>query len=349
MQKKELNQYPQPAILASGERLEQLNDKAAALFPELTAESALPEVLQAPDGAGSWEGCVTLAGRMYRVAATTQGENTLYLIRPREQQALREAQMDGALFQVRTLMGQFRRELAPYVAGEREKLRAEDLEDFSKSYYRMLRLMDHLDLLRDAAAGQLHANTRILDLDRLCGQIAVECGALLSSQGIKVDYQGGVDSIFVSGDEELLRGAVLELISNCTKRGRKGGVVKLSLRKKGTWARICVTDDGPQATERERLTLTTRGATPLIPTADMGAGLGLSAAETVVQLHGGALLVSTGSQAPSVYLALPITRQLGESASLHAPRPARNVGMNPYLIALSDVLSGAMIREDWKD
>ena len=170
----------------------------------------------------------------------------------------------------------------------------------------------------------------------------------MKEQGIDVDYRSSIDPIFVSGDEELLRGAILELISNCAKRRRDGGAIKLDLSKKGTWVRICVTDDGPPATDRERLTLTTRGAMPLIPTATVGAGLGLSAAETVVQLHGGALFVSTGNHAPGVYLALP-AKQPGESVSVHAPRPARNVGMNPYLIALSDVLSGAVIREDWKE
>lgn len=344
----ELNQYPQPAILAANERLEGLNDKAAALFPELTQGSSLPEALCAPDEGESWEGCITLAGRMYRIAATVQGEQILYLFQPREQQVLGEAQMDGALYQVRTLMGQFHRELAPYVAGERESFQAEDLEQFSKSYYRMLRLMDHMDLLRDAAAGQLRPERQSLELDRLCMQIAMECGALLKEQGVEVDYRSGVGSVFVAGDEELLRSAILELISNCAKRRRSGGIVKLRLSKKGTWVRICVTDDGPPATNRERMTLTTRGAMPLIPTADMGAGLGLSAAETIVQMHGGALMISTGDHAPSVYLALP-TQQPGENLSLHAPRPVRNMGMNPYLIALSDVLSGAVIREDWKE
>lgn len=348
MQRKELNQYPQPAILAVGERLVQLNDKAETLFPELTENGTLPEVLQLPDESEKWEGYVTLAGRMYRVAATREGEQTLYLLQPREQQALGEAQMDGALYQVRTLMGQFRRELAPYVAGERERFRAEDLEQFSKSYYRMLRLMDHMDLLRDAAAGQLIPDRQTLDLDRLCGQIALECTALLDEQKIKVDYDGTV-GVVISGDEELLRNAVLELISNCAKRRRNGGEIKLRLSKKGTWVRICITDDGPPATDRERLALTTRGAMPLIPTADMGAGLGLSAAETVVRLHAGALLIHAGERAPSVYLALPTKQQPGESVSLRAPRPARNLGMNPYLIALSDVLSGAVIREDWKE
>lgn len=88
---------------------------------------------------------------------------------------------------------------------------------------------------------------------------------------------------------------------------------------------------------------------PLIPAPDGGAGLGLSAAETIVRLHGGALMISTGEGAPRVYLTLPIAERVGEGVTLRTPKPERNAGMNPYLIALSDILPGEMIREDWKD
>ena len=187
MQNKELNQYPQPALLVDNGRLTALNDKAQALFSGLKSGGDVPEVLLIPEEAG-WEGCITLEGRMYRVAATREGEQTLYLLQPQEQTALGEAQLDGALYQVRTLMGEFRRELAPYVAGEKDRVADEDMAHFSKSYYRMLRLMDHMDLLRDAAAGQLHAARERLDLDRLCAMIAMECGALLGEKSIGVTY-----------------------------------------------------------------------------------------------------------------------------------------------------------------
>ena len=346
MQMRELNEYPQPAVLAAQERILAVNEKAAALFREMEAGGELPEVLHSVQG--SWEGSVTLEGRRYRVAATVREEDTLYLIHPEEQQALGEGQLDGALYQMRLLMGDFRRELAPYAAGERDRFAAEDMEQFTRSYYRMLRLMDHMDLLRDAAAGQLSANRERLDLDRLCAMAAMECGSLLGSMGITVEYHGPAGAVPVVGDGAMLRDALLELISNCARRRRQGGVLKLSLSCKGKWARICVTDDGDAPTAKEKLGLTGRGAMPLIPGPERGAGLGLSVAEAVMRLHGGALLVSTGEGAPGVYLTMPTSQRSGESLSLNTPGPERNAGMNPYLIALSDVLPGEMIREDWK-
>ena len=346
MQIHDLNEYPQPAVLAAGTQILSLNEKAAALFRNMEAGGMLPEELFADQG--NWEGCVTLEGRFYHVTATARREETLYLFRAMEQQALSEGQLDGALYQMRSLMGDFRRELGPYAAGERESFARGDLEQFSRSYYRMLRLMDHMDLLRDAAAGQLTAARERLDLDRLCAMTAMECGALLSRMGIEVEYEGLAGGVYVSGDGALLRDALLELISNCARRRKMGGILKLSLKKSGNWARICVTDDGEAPNAREKLGLTGRGAVPLIPTADSGAGLGLSTAEAIMRLHGGAMMVSTGTGAAGVWLALPTAERTGEGMTLRTPTPERNAGMNPYLIALSDVLPGDMIREDWR-
>jgi len=348
MQIKELNEYPQPAMLGGAGRLCGMNELARALFPGFKPGDELPEVLNMPADEPRWEGSVPLMGNTYRVTSLREGEHVLYLISPREQYALTEGQLDGALYQMRTLMGQFRRELGPYVSGEREQFAQGDLEEFSGSYYRMLRLMDHLDLLRDAASGQLFVEKQWLELGRVCERTAMECDGLLKEVGVKVVFESSGVPVPVSGDEGLLRDALLELISNCARRRKQGGQVKLQLSSVGKWARICVTDDGPQATKRERLTLTGRGLRPLIPTPDMGAGLGLSAAEEIIRRHAGALMVSADGGAPRVYLMLPIVRRGGENLPLRSPGPERNAGLNPYLIALSDVLPGAVIREDWK-
>lgn len=348
MQKEKLNEYPQPALLAGAERILAVNDKAAQLFRDLVPGAELPEALRIPEDDSQWEGSVTLEGRMYRVAAAREGEDTRYLLQPQEQRALGEAQLDSSLYQLRTLMGDFRRDLAPYVAGERERFEDGDMAGFSKSYYRMLRLMDHLDLLRDAAAGQLRLNRERMEMGRFCQEIVQESGALLEELGIELRYAAPAEPIFVTADGDLLRTAALELISNCAGRRRGGGVIHVRLIKRGGWVRLCVTDDGAQATGRERLAMTSRGTMPLIPIGGTGAGLGLSVAEEILRLHGGALVTVLNTGAPRVYLAIPAGQPDGK-ISLHTPVMERNAGMNPYLIALSDVLSGETIREDWKE
>ena len=65
-------------------------------------------------------------------------------------------------------------------------------------------------------------------------------------------------------------------------------------------------------------------------------------------LHDGALLISSGAGAPRVYLSLGTCTPTGKMG-VRSSAMERNPGRNPYVIALSDVLPGHIVREDWKE
>lgn len=343
-----LEVYPHPAMLSDGAVILALNEKAQVLFPGLKPGSDLPDALLSPEGEQSWEGVAALEGRLYQISCRKEAGESLYLFQPREQQALTQGQLDGALYQLRTLMGQFHRELGPCVRGEQEQPSRQNMDDFARSFDRMVRLMDHLDFLRDAQEAEMRLGGRDVEFGRFCGMVAVECDGLLREMGIRVEFTAPPAPVVVRVDEVRLRDALTELISNCARRITGGSVISMGLTVRGGRAVLCVTDDGAAATARQRLGLTARGAAPLIPTPDMGAGLGLSVAEKTVWLHGGALLFSTDAGAPRAYLSLPITRGKGADG-VQSPVMERNAGRSPYVIALSDVLPGEIIREDWKE
>ena len=343
-----LDAYPQPALFARGHLAEALNDKAKTLFPKIRPGDALPDALIPPEGEQLWEGTVSMDTRVYQIRCEQKDGGYFYTFQPRQQLALSDGQLDGALYQLRTLLGEFHRELAPCISGEKDSLTEQDKANFARTFDRQLRLMDHLDFLRDVKDNAVWLDMSEVELGLLCSRAALECDGLLREMGIRVEYLGPPAPVFVRGDERRLRDALTELVSNCARRRAKGGTITIALKRRDKQAMICVTDDGAAPTAREKLGLTTRGAMPLLPTTDEGAGLGLNVAETVMRLHGGAMLVSTGEGAPSVYLVLPVTERGGDSLSLRSPGPERNAGMNPYLIALADILPGEMIREDWK-
>lgn len=348
MQMTQLQTYPQPAILSDGASILAMNEKAQALFPGLKPGQPIPDSLFCLEEEPLWEGCACLEGRMYRLRCQREEEEYLYTLQPEPQLALTEGQLDGALYQMRALMSDFYRELSPCVAGVHPQLSEQEKDGVAKSFDRMLRLMDHLDFLRDAQSEELAMALQDVELDRFCTLVAAECGGLLREMGIRVEYTGLPEAVLVRADEERLRDALIELISNCARRRGTGGVISLRLTRRGNRAVLCVTDDGPGATSREHLGMTVRGAMPLIPTPDSGAGLGLSVAEKTVWLHRGSLFFSTGDLAPRAYLSLPVTKGKG-GLSLRSPRPERNAGRSPYVIALSDVLPGSVVRGDWQE
>lgn len=346
MQELEHMAGPNPALLARDGILTQRNEEARALFPGLKEGSSLPDSLLAPDEEAVWSGFVRLEGRHWNLSARREGEDTLYLLLPAAQSALSEGQLDSALYQLRTLMTRFHREIGPYVSGQKVMVEEADRAEFSRDYYRMLRLMDHLDLMRDAADGQLSPARSTFEVGAAIWRAVTECDGILREIGIGVTYQGVPGDLMVQGDPDLLRTALLELISNSARRLKAGGTVTVRLSKRGERALILVTDDGPAATARQRAAMTTRGGLPRIPTGDTGAGLGLSVAEEIVRVHGGALLISAGEGAPKVWLALPLSRAAAQG-EVPVCTPERNAGMSPYLIGLADVLPGRVILEDW--
>ena len=342
-----LNAYPQPAIFANDCVVVAMNDKAQTLFPHIRPGNPLPDALISPEGEGDWEGAAAVEGRVYQIRCEQREDGYFYTFQPREQTALSDAQLDGALYQLRTLMGEFYRELAPCVSGEKESLSEEDKERFARTFDRQLRLMDHLDFLRDVKDNAVWLDMGDVELGLLCSKVALECDGLLREMGIRVEFLGPHVPVFVRGDELRLQEALSELISNCARRRAKGGCITIELKRRGRQATVCVTDDGEQASPAQRLTMTNRGAVPLVPTPDMGAGLGLSVAEQTMWLHGGAMLFSAGAGAPRVYLSMAVSKPGG--MAVRSGKMERNPGRNPFVIALSDILPGHIVREDWKE
>jgi signal transduction histidine kinase len=343
MQARELER---PVLLAQDGLLVQINGAARALFPSLKEGEPLPDALLAPEEEGAWEGSAVLEGRGWRVSAGRDGEKIRYELTPVEQSALSQGQLDGALYQLRRLMSGFHRELSPYVSGKKTVVERESREEFARDYYRMLRLMDHLDLLRDAADGQLRPRLEPVEVGVSVNRAVLECDGLLREKGLRVEYRGVPGNLMIRGDMAMLRTALLELISNCARRLKPGDTITVKVTGRGDRALLCVTDSGPAASGMERAVMTTRGGLPRIPVGDMGAGLGLSVAEEIIRAHGGSMLISAGEGAARVFLSLPLTRKLGgEEPEVFTPE--RDAGMSPYLIGLADVLTGDMILEDW--
>jgi signal transduction histidine kinase len=162
---------------------------------------------------------------------------------------------------------------------------------------RMSRLVGDLLLLAQAESGNLPWVSQPVELDTLLLEVFREAQVL--STGVQVAI-GEIDQAQVMGDRDRLKQLILNLVSNALKYTPEGGRVTLGLgRASGNWARLTVSDTGvgippdelPHIFERFYRVDKARSR------AMGGAGLGLSIAQRIAQMHGGRIEAASDGQA----------------------------------------------------
>lgn len=104
----------------------------------------------------------------------------------------------------------------------------------------------------------------------------------------------------IPADPMLLAQAFTNLLSNASRFTTTGGSIDVRVTPVDTGVAVYVTDDGAGMTREERHRLFHRFATGR-PLAD-GTGLGLVITKTIVELHGGEIMVHTASRRGTTFL-----------------------------------------------
>jgi two-component system OmpR family sensor kinase len=159
--------------------------------------------------------------------------------------------------------------------------------------WRLTRIVDDMLTLARADAGEYPL--RIIDfyLDELVQDVA-RGGRVLARSGAQIEVSAPVETPF-SGDEDLLRRMLLNLVDNALQHVPRGGEVKIALEQRGNEARITVADNGPgipveaQPHIFERFYRADRARSRRDVTEGTGAGLGLAIAKWIAEAHQGRL------------------------------------------------------------
>ena len=120
----------------------------------------------------------------------------------------------------------------------------------------------------------------------------------------------GEAPVVVSGDEDQLDRAVINLLTNAVKFTPDGGRVRVSLTTEGDRALVRVDDTGIGISEQEQSRLWDRffRSTDAQRRAIPGTGLGLTIVRTIVHGHGGTIAVDSRAGSGSTFsLRLPLT------------------------------------------
>jgi two-component system, OmpR family, sensor histidine kinase CiaH len=159
-------------------------------------------------------------------------------------------------------------------------------------------------------SGAQHHERDVVDLASVAASVVQRAHALANERGISLRL-GATPQAQVIGDRELLEQAALILVDNAIKYGGAGSSVEVSVATKDNKQRLMVHDTGPGIAAEHLPHLGERFYRPdkARSRAAGGAGLGLSLARGVMNLHDGELTIeSVPGKGTTAILSLPAAR-----------------------------------------
>ena len=332
-----LDSFPESVVQVRGGTVLASNEKARQYLPQLTPGAPLPACIALPEQGESGTGSFVIDNTVYSYSCKSGPEGCVLSFRPSPRAAaLKEWQLDGALQQLRALLGDILAE-----AGGDALPGQGAPAGFNKTFHRLFRLISNLEFMQQAAGEEgvpFHPVT--MDLAGLCRDTVRSAGDLLRESGIQLEYRSRESGLLIPGDPELLRRLLLGLISNAARAVGEGRV-GVALRRGGGWAILVVSNLGAPPSRRQLAALLQEDQGGDLPLPGQGAGLGLPIARHIAALHRGKLLVQGGDRPPSVLVSLP-TGPLNGRSSVRAPAVQRDGGLDPVLMELSDVLPASL-------
>lgn len=331
-----LDGFEAPAIFYRENTVRYFNEAAKILFPEIKEGKGMPERFSHADFP-------------FRAEANQTERGILYLFRPRLEERA-EGDLGAVSEELRrclaglTLaveeMGPLARAQAP---GDADRV----LGGAAQALYRLRRLADHSDLLRqmEARAPGVYREAP-LDLADLCRELGDHVTELAGQAGVSFRQDLREASIPTLGDAELLWRMVLNLVSNAMKAARDtGGTLGLRLERKEDQAIITVWDDG-RGMEEERLAALFRPQRRRkLNKPDDGARLGLRLVRETALLHGGRVLAEARPEGGvTMKVALPIRPLKG--GKFRSTAAWGEDGFDLALTELADVLPSRLYAEE---
>ena len=179
------------------------------------------------------------------------------------------------------------------------------LQLIHKNAYRLLRLVDQLLELRKLDAGKMELEIRKQDLIVFVKDIVTDFTLKAKKQQIDLQFICTLSNLPFLFDTEKLDKVLFNIISNAFKYTPQGGLIHISLLKKGDKIEIIISDNGIGMTpeEKERaFDLFYRGNQNV----SFGAGLGLALSREFVSLHEGEItLISEKGKGTTFHIELP--------------------------------------------
>jgi signal transduction histidine kinase len=172
----------------------------------------------------------------------------------------------------------------------------------------LIRTFDALLMISRAEAGEVRSYMVDFDAAETAQSVAELYEPLAEEKGLTLSVEA-VAPIPVHGNRELIGQALANLLDNAIKHGEPAdgskGEVRVEARAEHGRVLFVVSDRGPGIPENERRHVLGRFVRLEASRSRPGAGLGLSLAAAVAQLHGGELILEDNAPGLRVTLAIP--------------------------------------------
>jgi signal transduction histidine kinase len=182
------------------------------------------------------------------------------------------------------------------------------LESELDEIQRLTRIVDGLNLLTKAGAGQIPLSREPVRLDELVREAFSDAQSLGRPNQIRVNL-AGCEQVLVTGDRHRLRQLLLNLTDNAVKYNSPRGTVTLELGRVAQAAQITIANTGPgiaPALVPRIFDPIFRGDASHSQAVD-GCGLGLSIAKWIAGAHGGLIeITSVPGRMTTALVRLPV-------------------------------------------
>jgi heavy metal sensor kinase len=188
----------------------------------------------------------------------------------------------------------------------------ETLEIIEQQTARLSRIVDDMFTLARADAGNYPFHRSPMYLDEVVDEVIRAARVLASPKAVSIEPVT-VPSAAFTGDEDLIRRLLVNLLDNAVRHAPQGSTVRADLERAPDGYAISISDQGsgipaamqPYIFERFYRVDAARGRGQ----SDGGAGLGLALARWIARVHGGDVTLARSSETGTTFtVSLPTTR-----------------------------------------
>lgn len=177
----------------------------------------------------------------------------------------------------------------------------ESLQVVNDESKRLTKIVEDLFTLARADSGNLKANLENLYLDELVSDCVRLIRTLADKRHLSIEFNG--DETQIKGDEALLRRLFLNLLDNAVKYNIDGGSIKINVGEN----RVTISNTGDEIPKDQQKAIFDRfyrvekSRTQTTETITSGAGLGLSIAKRIAELHDAILKYSRSDKYENIF------------------------------------------------